>query len=208
MMMLMMMLMNVRAALSTGSRWRAACRVDTWAAARAFRVTSIALIVLALAGSRIAGAPSELEPLSFLLGEWDAPAPVPGGPSGRTVFSRTLQGQAMMRTNYSETPASGGQPASRHDDLMVIYVAAPASLRADYYDGEGHVIRYRVTAPAANTALFVSDAVPNDPRYRLTYTLRPDGELQGEFAIAPPGQPDAFKSYLSWQARKLRAFGN
>jgi len=28
----------------------------------------------------------------------------------------------MVRTSFAEYPAGGGRPASRHDDLLIIYV--------------------------------------------------------------------------------------
>jgi hypothetical protein len=64
------------------------------------------------------------------------------------------------------------------------------------------VIRYSVGAPAPGESVFVSDASTSEPRYRLTYKLDPSGVLKGEFAIAPPGQPEAFKTYLTWESRK------
>jgi hypothetical protein len=85
---------------------------------------------------------------------------------------------------------------------MVIY-AAPGGggARADYYDSEGHVIRYAVQSPAANQAVFTSDATTGAPRVRLTYRLE-GGVLEGTFEIASPEAPDVFKPYLSWEAHK------
>ena len=50
--------------------------------------------------------------------------------------------------------------------------------------------------------VFVSDPSSREPRYRLTYSMSPDGVLLGSFELAPPGSPDAFKPYLSWKARR------
>jgi hypothetical protein len=61
------------------------------------------------------------------------------------------------------------------------------------------VIRYAVRSPAAGEAIFISDVVANEPRFRLRYRLE-SGVLKGEFAIAPAGAPDAFKPYLTWQS--------
>ena len=142
-----------------------------------------------------------LAPLRFLLGEWEA---IPGadstGGAGAASFSVALQGRAIVRTSFAEYPADAGRPASRHDDLMVIF-AEGDGVRADYYDNEGHVIRYGVAARAPGEAVFVSDAVPAAPRYRLTYVLAPDGTLGGRFEIAPPGAPEAFHTYLTWTTR-------
>jgi hypothetical protein len=88
---------------------------------------------------------------------------------------------------------------------MIVYAAADAGVRADYYDNEGHTIRYSVTSPAAGQAVFVSELAAGEPRYRLSYQLEPSGLLKGEFAIASPGTPDDFKTYLSWQSRKTKS---
>lgn len=141
---------------------------------------------------------SPLQQLFFLIGTWTSSGP--DNSTGGTVFSLSLQGQVMLRTNFAAYPAQGDKPASRHDDLMVIYPSGRV-WRADYYDNEGHVIRYSVVTPRTGTALFVSDEVPQQPRYRLTYVLRGDG-LAGTFEVAPPGQPEGFKTYLTWKSQK------
>lgn len=148
--------------------------------------------------------PSQLEPLTFLLGTWEpAGGGQPGAGTGGTTFARSLQDRVIVRTNYAIYPASATAAASRHDDSMIIYVSETGAVRADYYDDEGHVIRYAVTAGAPGSVSFVSDVVSGAPRYRLTYTLGSGGVLQGRFDVAPPGQPDAFSSYLAWESRKV-----
>jgi hypothetical protein len=161
-----------------------------------------------LAPQRAASAagPAELDPLAFLIGEWPASGTgQPGQGTGSTTFARSLQDKVIVRTNHADYPAQGGKPASRHDDLMVIY-AAPGGggARADYYDSEGHVIRYAVQTPDANQAVFTSDATAGAPRFRLTYKLE-GSVLKGTFEIAGPDAPDAFKPYLSWESRKAGA---
>jgi hypothetical protein len=169
----------------------------------------IALAVgLALLAARAhAAAPKELEPLSFLIGSWTAGGGKSGAPTGGTTFARSLQDRVILRTNYSDNPATEKGPASRHDDLMVIHAADGGSLRAEYFDNEGHVIHYVVTSAGPGEATFLSDAVPNAPRFRLSYHLAAGGVLKGEFAIAPPGSADAFSPYLSWEARASDAGG-
>ncbi len=85
---------------------------------------------------------------------------------------------------------------------MVIYTAPPDGVRADYYDNEGHVIRYVVHSPAAGEAVFLSEGAGGEPRFRLRYLLDAAGVLKGEFAIAPPVAPESFKPYLTWDSRK------
>jgi hypothetical protein len=148
-------------------------------------------------------APAELEPFAFLIGEWPASgAGQPGAATGAATFTRGVQDKVIVRTSYADYPAAGDKPASRHDDLMVIYAAPGGGARADYYDSEGHVIRYAVQSPAPGQAIFLSDAAGGGPRFRLGYTLTAPDVLKGEFAIAPPGTPEAFKPYLTWESHK------
>src|SRR5262245_55110858 len=167
----------------------------------------VAVGVLALMWRTVlGGGPSPLDSYAFLVGEWEASGGgQPGQGTGKTVFTRSLQDRVIVRTNSADYPASKDKPASRHDDLMVVY-ASGSAVRADYYDSEGHVIRYTVSAPAAGEALFVSDAVAGEPRYRLSYKLDASGVLNGEFSLAPQGQAE-FKRYLAWQSRRSKAAG-
>ena len=149
------------------------------------------------------GGPNPLEGLGFLLGTW---GPLKSDPSGATAgtatFTEGLQRRVMIRTSFAVYPATAKAGETRHDDLMIIYAPDGGGIRADYYDNEGHVIRYAVTVPAAGEAVFVSEPAANAPRYRLWYRLSPDGALRGTFEIAPPGRPESFGVYLTWGSRK------
>jgi hypothetical protein len=134
-----------------------------------------------------------LEPVRFLLGEWQASGGgKPGEASGGFTFAPSLQDRVIIRSNYAEYPATGDKPASRHDDLMVIYATESGEVRADYYDSEGHVIRYAGSSPAMDELVLVSEASNGAPRFRLTYKLGADGVLDGRFEVAPPGKPDSY----------------
>ena len=164
-------------------------------------VWSSVLFVIALTAAPRADTPAALAPLQFLLGEWEGLGDQAGATGGFT-FAPGLQGHVILRTNYSNTPASAGRPASRHDDVMVIYVEA-AQVRAEYFDSEGHVIRYTAeTRPGE--VVFVSEINAAEPRYRLTYTRASATTLNGTFEVAPPGRPGAFARYLSWTARTIK----
>ena len=165
------------------------------------RVGSIFLVFVALAGSIRAEPPPPLAPLRFLVGEWEGIGDQAGATGGFT-FASSLQDRVLVRTNYSNTPATAGTPASRHDDLMVVYVEA-GLVKADYFDSEGHVIRY-VADARPGEVVFVSEIKAAEPRYRLTYRQGSSSTLIGTFDVAPPGQPEAFRLYLSWTARKLK----
>lgn len=139
-------------------------------------------------------------PLQFLIGDWEALSK-PGEPTGSFTFSREVQGRVILRRNHAEYAAANGRPASAHDDLMVVYQKGGV-LRADYFDNEGHVIRYRVESTADGQVLFISEALANEPRYRLSYAKLPNGNISGKFEIAPPGNPEAFRQYLVWEAKR------
>lgn len=141
-----------------------------------------------------------LKPFGFLQGDWDA-VPGPSGETGAFSFKPGAQGHILVRTNFANYPASAGKPASRHDDLMVI---APDgdTIRADYFDSEGHVIRYTVRPVGSGEVLFTSEIKPNQPRYRLRYKSSGAASLAGQFEVAPPGEPESFKPYLTWTGRR------
>jgi hypothetical protein len=146
-----------------------------------------------------------LSPLDFLIGDWQGEGGgTPGQGAGPFTFARSLQDRVILRTSAAEYPGTAGKPASHHDDLMVIYVGESGEIRADYYDSEGHVIRYGVTITPGKEAVFAGDALGGTSRYRLTYTLEEDGALKGRFEMGFPGQkPEIYTEYLSWTARRV-----
>ena len=149
-----------------------------------------------------AGEPRGLAGLHFLIGVWHASGSgTPGEASGSAEFSPGLAGHIITRNSFAEYPPSTGKAGYRHEDLMVIYVNTDSTVSADYFDSEGHVIRYAVNTPAPGKAVFLSPALPAAPRYRLTYLLTPDGTLDGKFEVAPPGHTDEFATYLTWSSK-------
>jgi hypothetical protein len=159
-------------------------------------VSAAALLIAATASAQPA---DPLAPLQFLVGSWRA-LDTPPGERGAFTFTFDVQQHVLVRTNEAVYDATASHPASRHDDLMIVY-AENGAMKADYFDNEGHVIRYRAHAEP-NRVVFVSDPDPQGPRYRLTYTLGTDRVLTGSFEIAMPAAPDAFTPYLSWKAQK------
>ena len=137
--------------------------------------------------------------LEFLQGKWTGVAGEKDTPQGAGQggfsFEPELNRKIIVRRNHA-----GYTSGTQHDDLMVIYLDAPDNApRAIYFDTEGHVIRYNLTFPATNKAVFESDGTQPGPRFRLSYSL--DGpSLNGKFEVAPPGSE--YKPYLSWIAKK------
>ncbi len=144
--------------------------------------------------SALSAEDARFQSIHFLFGKWKGKG---GGASvgqGQASYSYTpdLNQNIVTRRNFAEY-ASG----PRHDDLMIIYVEE--SLRAIYFDSEGHVIRYNLTTPSPTKAVFESDGTQPGPKYRLTYILE-GSELTGEFEVAPPGAE--YKRYLTWTSVK------
>jgi hypothetical protein len=162
-------------------------------------VRALAVIVTALVLTAPPGA-DDLAQLNFLIGRWQA-IDTAAGESGSFTFELAVQDHVLLRRNEAIYEATDRRPASRHDDLMAIY-SEGGSLKADYFDNEGHVIRYSVQPRDGNRVVFVSDVKPSEPRYRLSYSIGADDILTGTFEIAATGSGDAFKPYLSWRARR------
>ena len=140
-------------------------------------------------------------PLRFLIGDWVGEGGGdPGKGSGYFSFQPDLQKKIVVRKNHAEYPATKDRPAFSHDDLTIIYRESTGELRAVYFDNEGHVIHYDVTAPETNTAVFLSAASQPGPQFRLIYELK-DHTMQGRFQLRMPGQTE-FKSYLEWSGEK------
>ena len=134
---------------------------------------------------------AQWKPFEFLLGDWVGEGT---GGAGAFSFEPALGGKVLVRKNHS----------GEHEDMLVVSRKSPAApYRATYWDNEGHVMEYTVTATdAPATLLFVSDANPNEPRFRLTYTQTARGAVSIVFEIAPPGKPEAFGKYLEGRARR------
>ncbi|HJZ76651.1 MAG TPA: hypothetical protein VKE51_33175 [Vicinamibacterales bacterium] len=160
----------------------------------------VCALLLVASNPGVRAEPDPFAALRFLLGDWLA-VNTPAGEAGAFTFKLAVQDRVIVRTNEARYAATAERPAARHDDLMVIY-SENAALKADYFDNEGHVIRYLVEARAPDVVTFVSDPGAREPRYRLTYRREPDGTLAGSFEVAAPGSPDAFTPYLAWKARK------
>ena len=125
--------------------------------------------------------------MKMLMGEWTGEGfGKPGTGTGEFSFVPELQGKILVRHSFAE------YPGARHDDLMIVYREGDTT-RADYYDSEGHVIRYTVKADNQHI-VFLSEGPPG---YRLTYTALPEEKLRVQFEIAS-------KTYLDGICRRKR----
>jgi hypothetical protein len=166
------------------------------------RALPLVLAVLALSTAAVAQPADPWTPFQFLIGTWVGEGG--GGPGeGRGEFSLAfdLNRQVLVRKNFSEYPAQGGRPASRHDDLMITYLdSASKQPRAIYFDSEGHTIRYAV-ATHDGSLVYESEAGEPFPHYRFTYVPNGASRLTGKFEIAADRE-SPFKTYIDFTARK------
>ncbi len=143
---------------------------------------------------------------SFLLGEWKGVGEgQPGQATGGFTFKPDLQRRVLVRTNFADYPATKNRPASRHDDLMIVYQESLESpTRAIYFDNEGRVIHYEVRVnPAARTAIFLSEPAAGAPRYRLSYIGKEQDTVSLKFEISPPDKPEQFQTYIEASAKRV-----
>jgi len=154
------------------------------------------LVLLALLSLPAVLPAADWGPVQFLIGRWTGEGGgTPGSGSGEFSLEPDLQGKILVRKNFAEYPAAAGQPAFRHDDLMVVYrEEGAADWKAMYWDSEGHVIAYQVQPAADGGVTFVSDGPPSGVRYRLTYLPAGKDRVKIRFEIAPPGKD--FGKYL------------
>ena len=110
---------------------------------------------LLLPGLALSQPPDPFAGLAFLVGEWTATG---GGKPGEAVrggftLRPELGGAVLVRRNRAEYDPRPGQARGEvHEDLMVIHPEGGA-LKATYFDNEGHVIRYAVTAEPGRATL-------------------------------------------------------
>lgn len=162
------------------------------------------LAPVVLAAPAAPAAPMKWERLHFLEGTWEAHTQ--GGSAsahgtGSYSFRRELKQHVLVRRSKSAEDCRG--PADfdcGHHDLLYVYEdSAGGSLKAIYFDDEGHVIHYEVTTPEPFTAMFVSPPSPASPQFQLIYRLK-GGYMSGKFQMRMPGQPE-WRSYLEWSGR-------
>jgi hypothetical protein len=159
----------------------------------------VALSLLSIACLSAQPDSSPLKPLAFLEGTWGAKTELGATSSGTYTFAKELAGHILARHSV---PANCNGPAGfncDHTDLLFIYPDGE-SLKAIYFDNEGHVIHYTVSTPSPTTAVFLSDPSAPGPQFRLVYE-RKDAVMSGKFQMRMPGQTE-WKSYLEWSGPK------
>lgn len=141
--------------------------------------------------------------LNFLIGNWQGEGNgKPGEGKGFFSFRPDLRGNVLIRRGHTVIPAGKNNPASIHDDLMVIYKnEAGIPEKAIYFDNERHVINYLITSKDSSV-VFISEASGAAPRFRLTYTGLADKTIDIKMEMSSASKPDDFKMYISGKAVK------
>lgn len=138
-------------------------------------------------------------PLAFLIGDWTGEGGGPGQGSGEFSFLPDLGGAVLIRKNVAHYPDTKNKPAYSHTDLMIV----DSTMRADYFDDEGHIIHYAVQPSTDGKSVqFLSDASASQRRYRLTYRKIGADRVAILFEIAPPGKD--FATYIEATARRKK----
>ena len=151
-------------------------------------------------------APGAWGPLRFLVGTWIGDMTgKPGEPVGGFSLLPALDGRILVRKNRADYPAAADKPAYAHKDLMVVYkVPGPDSLRATYWDNEGHQIAYGVRASAGGDTVVFQTVPASGQGFRLSYVKKSEESIDILFDIAPPAHPDAFARYLTASAHRRK----
>jgi hypothetical protein len=154
-----------------------------------------ACIVLSLAFATPAlaqGTIPALQPIAFLLGEWDQGQGQVGDAAGTTskggsIFTLESDGAAIIRRDHTELFDKTGKQTGGFHQTMLIYSDANA-IRADYVDGGGRTIHYTSTTAVPGKLVTFLSAAGQGPQFKLTYELTAPGTLSVNFVMLPPGQ--------------------
>jgi hypothetical protein len=140
--------------------------------------------------------------LSWLAGEWKGDGSgEPGNGSGTFSFTFDLEKNIMVRKSHSEYASDGTKTLTVHEDLMIIYsIPGGNQLKAIYFDNEGHIINYLVSANDKKVT-FISEKQENIPEFRLSYTLLDPDVVNVKFEMAPDGVN--FRTYIEGNSRKI-----
>lgn len=133
--------------------------------------------------------------LAYLIGSWKGEGSgKPGEGEGVFQFKPDLQNNVLVRTAHSEYPALDKNTAAIHDDLLIIYKSTEGQYdKAIYFDNEGHVINYSITA-SGQDIIFLSSPDPNTPMFRLIYTIIDQNTVDIKFQFSRDGEN--FSTYI------------
>ena len=139
----------------------------------------------------------------WLLGKWQGEGSgQPGQGDGAFTFAFELDRNIIVRKSSTEFPATDSKPKFVHDDILIVYMDYSGNpSKAIYFDNEGHVIYYTVSY-LDKSIIFLSDAIPNAPFFRLSYTALDEKTVNIKFEMSQDGE--IFMTYIEGKSRKLQ----
>ena len=165
---------------------------------------AVLILLPAMAFGQSGAAPDPFKALSFLEQNWEANTNGYGGvkSTGTYTFRRELGGHILARRSTSDVTCKGPTDFDcGHGDMLYVYQDAPGQpLKAIYFDNEGHVIHYQVSAQSGQ-ATFLSEPGPG-PRFRLSYRGVGADQVVTTFEVAPPDHPEGFVKYLEGSSKR------
>jgi hypothetical protein len=115
-----------------------------------------------------------------LVGEWSADSGSGGEPGvatrGGETWTRELDGQVLVRRDFSEYAATAKRPAFRHEGLTVFSRSPSSAVRAHFNDNEGHSIDSDVASQGDSIVLTSPEADGLGLRVGLSPILFGQGE--------------------------------
>jgi hypothetical protein len=109
-------------------------------------------------------APSPLDGLSFLVGDWTGTGKSENGgtDTGRSSIQRIVGGNALLRRDHTDVTDKNGKLIESFDQIMLIYPEG-GTLHADYLDGT-HVIHYiHAVIQPGQSVQFITDTSAKAP---------------------------------------------
>jgi hypothetical protein len=162
---------------------------------------TIPVLVLLMALTCQSQTTGRWEKWQWLTGTWKGEGSgQPGQGEGFFTFSYDLDQNIMVRKSHSEYDSPGKISKSVHEDLMIVYPSTVnKSLKAIYFDNEGHVIDYQVSY-SDSSIVFTSPKTGNMPIFRLTYTPLETNTVDTKFEMSQDGVN--FTTYIEGKSRK------
>ncbi len=172
---------------------------------RAITLAALMLLLATPALAQLALKPA-LQPLAFLVGNWDQGegkvAETGGTSKGGSTISIESDGAALLRRDHTELFDKTGKEAGGFHQTMLIYPDGN-TLKADYVDGEGHAIHYVSADVVAGKSVAFTSAPGQGPVFKLTYEMKAPDMLAVRFGMTPPGASE-FRPIATGILKKMK----
>jgi hypothetical protein len=156
-----------------------------------------------------ATAADPLQPLAFMIGQWEGTSQgQPGSAQVRREYARALNARFIRVQNRSVyQPQEKNPKGETHEDIgMISFDATRRRAVLRQFHGEGFVNQYVADLePGATKFVFTSEAIENIPagwRARETYQVLGSDEFEEVFELAGPDKP--FELYSRVRLKRVR----